>query len=106
MRTDPRWVELSQSGRGPVRPKGGGWGQAERVRNQIGGVELCRSEPGRNQRSLAEQDQGKLGELRGGAELGRRAERSEVEPIGDRRAWFNQEGRSRDPRGLLDAGHS
>lgn len=49
----PRWVELSQSGRRPVRPREGGWGQAERVRNQIGGAELCRSEPGRNQRSLA-----------------------------------------------------
>lgn len=52
-----------------MRPKGGGWGQAERVRNQISGVELYRSKPGRNQRSLAEQDQGKLGELKGGAEL-------------------------------------
>lgn len=52
-----------------MRPRGGGWGQAERVRNQIGGVELCRSDPGRNRRSLAEQDQGRLDELRGGAEL-------------------------------------
>lgn len=65
VRTDPTWVELSGSGRGPVRPRRGGWSRAEQGRNQIGGAE--RAETREVRRSWTEQSL------------------SGAEPIGERR---------------------
>lgn len=45
VRTDATWVEFSGSGRGPERPRRGGWSRAERGRNQIGGAELGPTRP-------------------------------------------------------------